>query len=204
MTKIAIVGNAPFKIDLADDIDQADIVVRFNNAHGFGQDRGARVDDLFLVNCGGQPLEWMRTQDFWDQPHVIATPKVTLPIASQSGNEFATWDKAGNPTEIDGVNIENELRTKLERMGKVVQTLPRQTYSKACRTVANPDGSFTSAEPSTGFLAIFHYLNTARQDDVIELFGFGFAGWDGHAWQRECAWVEQQEAIGKLIWRRPP
>ena len=200
MTKIAIVGNAPSDVDYADDIDASELVVRFNNAYGFEQHRGSRIDDLYLVNCGGQPLEWLQTEGFWDQSHIVATPHITLPIASGSEeNTFPSTLRAPSDN-VDGLNFEIAMRVRLEGMGKTVRTLPFSTYLQACELVSGPRSATLIAEPSTGFLAIYHYLKNTGPDDVITLFGFGFAGWQGHAWHRERAWVEHRQYNGRLVW----
>jgi len=204
MARIAIVGNAPFDADYSVAIDQADFVVRFNNAHGFGKDRGSKIDDLFLVNCGGQALEWLQTDDFWKRPQVVATPKVTLPIAVRRDHELSGIGATDSPDIVDGVNFEREMRAKLVSMSKAVSTLPTKSYDDSRQVLEDLNRDAFLGEPSSGFLAILHYFRNVQPDDIIEIFGFGFAGWQGHAWHLEREWVEQQSKLERLIWHRPP
>lgn len=204
MARIAIVGNAPFQVDYAAAIDQADTVVRFNNAHGYDGNRGSKIDDLFLVNCGGQALEWLQTEDFWKQPHVVATPKVTLPIAVRSDHSFKESEVKDILDTVDGVNFEQEMRARLVSMSKTVSTLPIRSYRDGRQVLEDLNSDAFSGEPSSGFLAILHYFRNVLPDDVIELFGFGFAGWQGHAWHLERAWVEHKSKSERLIWHGPP
>lgn len=202
MRRIAIVGNAPNETDLSQDIDAADTVVRFNNAFGYGGVRGSKVDDLFLINCGGQPNEWLNSSEFWQRAYVVRTPKVTLPIPYDPNAMPLPIDHGCHHACLDGVNFEPDLRARLERMGKVVRVLPRNVYQTSRDILTDRSAVGSKVVPSTGFLSILDYLDRCQPDCAIELYGFAFAGWDGHVWSRERQWIERRHFTGELTWHQ--
>ena len=192
--RIAIVGNAPGGDDLSGPIDAADRVVRFNNAFGFGTTRGARIDDLYLVNAGGQPREWLETPAFWQRPVLRHTPHVTLPIPVE--------DAPPQDVDPDGRNFGPELRDRLTAVGKRVEILGEAHRTRAVSELMR-FGARADVTPSTGFLATVLYRARAPEGAVIELFGFGFEGWPGHDWAAERRWVQAAARAGRLIWHAP-
>ena len=199
MREIAFVGNAPVETDIADRVDGADRVVRFNKARGFGGPTGRRVDDLFLVNVGGQMREWLDDPAFWQAAPVAAARRVTLPVACHDpGSGLALAARAG-PGSDDGINYENDVRRRLRGRPGLVRTLPEWVRLAAIRALA-ATGPVPSRPiwPSTGFLALYWY-DLAEPDDVrLSVHGYGFSGWPGHPWDRERAWVLRRARAGRL------
>ena len=197
--EIAFVGNGPVATDVADAVDGADWVVRFNKTRGYGGPTGRRVDDLFLVNCGGQMHEWLRDDAFWRARPVSAARYVSLPVASpyrQSG--LAIYARSG-PRDRDGVNFETDVRRRLRDRGASVRTLPdamrRDAIAALSRIGDGPDGPIW---PSTGFLALYWYDRMTDPAATLTLYGYGFTGWPGHPWARERAWVERRARSGRI------
>ena len=199
MREIAFVGNAPSRGDVRDAVDRADRVVRFNKARGFGGRTGERVDDLFLVNCGGQMREWLATPGFWDAAPVRAARTVSLPIArGDPGSGLAEVARAG-PTPLDGINFEHDVRRRLRDRPVAVRTMPDALRRAAIEALA-AIGSRPAAPiwPSTGFLALFWYDRTEGAEAVFTLHGYGFRGWRGHPWERERLWVAARARSGRM------
>lgn len=199
--EIAIVGNGPIEGDAAGAIDGADWVVRFNKAAGFGGPTGRRVDDLFLVNCGGQALEWLRDGAFWRSAPVAAARRVTLPVArGDAGSGLWTFARTP-PDEPDGINYEHDMRRRLRRCRRPcrVRTLPETHRRRAIDALVRAGPRQTNPIwPSTGFLALYWYDRTIRPDTRLTLYGFGFTGWSGHSWARERAWVMARVRSGRM------
>lgn len=197
MREIALVGNGPLGGWSAAVIDAADHVVRFNRARGFGAEAGSRVDDLFLVNCGGQMHEWLHDDAFWRSPAVAAARRVTLPVAADRPEPgLWRWPRLA-PDARHGVNFERDVHARLR--GRAVRTLPDGTRRAAIqslrRTGPAPRGRIW---PSTGFLALFAYDRDLAPDARLTLHGFGFDGASWHDWARERAWVEARAATGRI------
>ncbi|MBM2575447.1 hypothetical protein JQC91_03945 [Jannaschia sp. Os4] len=197
MREVALVGNGPLGSSGAAEIDAASRVVRFNVARGFGAEAGSRLDDLFLVNCGGQMHEWLLDPAFWTSPPLLAARRVTLPIAADRP-EWGLWRwPRVAPHVRDGVNFERDVRRRLD--GRRVRTVPDRLRRGAIRALRRtgppPEGPVW---PSTGFLALFLYDAMLPPETRITLHGFGFEGAACHPWARERAWVERRAATGRV------
>jgi hypothetical protein len=202
--RIVFVGNAPPVDDIAAEVDGADRVVRFNRPRGWNGPTGRRIDDLFLVNCGGQMHEWLRDPGFWNGTLLRVARRVVLPVAAspKAGSGLAQHARAA-PRARHGINYEHDVRARLR--GRVpVTTLPDRLRRRAIRDLAAL-GSPPRRPiwPSTGFLAIHWYDSVLPPGARLELHGFGFEGWSGHDWARERAWVERRASTGRLLWHAP-
>lgn len=181
---IAVVGNAPDLGDHAAKIDSCGTVIRFNNAPGFGGAAGRRVTHLALVNRGGQPREWV-DEGFARLPALREASEVILPF----------------PRLIDGppdICWTREMQERLVPFGVRTRTLRGDLHERA-RRVLRGLGAPGRIDPSTGFLVVFDLLDGRRPDRPIEIFGFGFAGWEGHPWQAERRWFEAAHSRGDLV-----
>jgi hypothetical protein len=186
--RIAIVGNAPETGDHAAAIDAADWVVRFNNAAGFGETTGSRVTHLALVNHGGQMREWLEDPGFLDRPAVRAAGSFLFPFARKPPSTV--------PQGEDGRDWTAEAEARLGTLGVPVAVLPSAVHREAVSLVHVPGRP--PPPPSTGFLVSLHLLRRYASTVEIDVYGFGFAGWDGHDWMRERRWFEAMAAGGLL------
>lgn len=201
--RIAIVGNAPTDEDRSSLIDGADYVVRFNNAFGYGGVTGMRIDELYLINCGGQPLEWLRSDAFWSRDYIAKASHITLPLAAPNRQRSLAIVDDGNCQSIDGVNFEWDMRAALRPLGKTVCTLAPDTVSAATDALRALEAGDAQLNPSTGYLAAFANLESRTHGTIVDLYGFTFAGWGGHSWESEKAWVLNQQSEGRLNWHQP-
>ncbi|GGE22793.1 hypothetical protein GCM10011390_47750 [Aureimonas endophytica] len=185
---VAIVGNAPGAALPAPAIDAADWVVRFNNAPGFDGRAGRRVTHLALVNHGGQMREWLADPGFRDRPAVRAAERFLFPFGRKSepveaqGEDGRDWTKAA--------------LAMLAPLGRPVDLLPPAIPAEAGRLLAMPERPVPV--PSTGFLVTLYLLRSLPAATRIEVFGFGFSGWDGHSWTAERRWFEAMAAANRL------
>ncbi|RIY02851.1 hypothetical protein D3218_04845 [Aureimonas flava] len=186
--RIAIVGNAPELGDRGEEIDAADWVVRFNNAAGFGEAAGRRVTHLALVNHGGQMREWLEDPGFLDRPAIRAAGTFLFPFARKPASD--------RPETEDGRDWTEEAEARLAPLGVPVALLPATVQREALALVRTPGGR--PAAPSTGFLVALHLLRRFGGTARIDVYGFGFGGWDGHDWSRERRWFEAMAAGGLL------
>jgi hypothetical protein len=190
---VAIVGNAPETGDAAAAIDAADWVVRFNNAAGFGGGTGRRVTHLALVNHGGQMREWLDDPFFVHRPAVRGAAAFVFPF----GRKPAPGDDGP-----DGADWTAEAERMLAPLGQPVAALPERSRRRAEAWLAAAAGR--DAPPSTGFLVGFCLLDLFAGMRVrVDVRGFGFAGWSGHAFDAERRWFEAMEEAGRLVVHAP-
>ena len=199
MAEIAFVGNAPSGADISHRIDGADWVVRFNNPVGYQVYTGNRIDDLFLINCGGQMHEWLRSSSFWSCDAVRSCRYISLPIENLRrtyGRDFI--GRIG----LDGINFERDVRVLFaDRPGRV-RTLPERVRRNVIKTLQGFGDKESVGWPSTGVLAMGWYLSALPEGTVLDLYNFNFSGWKGHSWAAERAWVEAQVVAGRIRWHR--
>ncbi|UWQ22630.1 hypothetical protein [Jannaschia sp. W003] len=190
-------GNAPLEGDVSREVDRADRVVRFNKTRGFGGATGCRIDDLFLVNCGGQMREWLHDPAFWRSRPVAAARRISLPVAAVRAGSGLLAARGASPCARDGVNYEHDARARLR--GRPVRTMPDVLRRRAIRDLAalGPSGD-AAFWPSTGLLGLYWYDAVTDGDVRFALYGFGFTGWGGHAWDRERAWVARRARAGRI------
>jgi hypothetical protein len=180
---IALIGNAPSDRDLSCEIDGCDRVVRMNNAYGLKTVRGAQTDDLVLVNCGGQMAEWLKTGSILEAEAFASAMRIVLPIAPEVGYQHPVDD-------LDSTNFQREASSRFHSAGKKVELVSREVFDEARSIVGE-------AAPSTGLITLLWLLRT-EGDAQIHAFGFGFAGWTGHAFDRERAFFKEVARKGRL------
>ena len=196
--RVAIVGNAPEIGDRADAIDSADIVVRFNNTHGLGGVTGSRTTYLFLINCGGQMREWLDDPGFTARKAVRDAEAIYLPIDPAHLDAF---DPPLTREQRAGAEAEDHTAAavrRLSRAGKRVEILPSREFEASCARIGTAMKA-GMAPPSTGYLAARYFVETlGRAGCRIEAYGFGFEGFEAHAWDRERCWFEARARAGEL------
>ena len=199
--RIALVGNAPTGTDAAAAIDACERVVRFNDARGFGGEAGSKATDLFLVNRGGAPAEWLRDPALARRPAVAAASRVVLPLHPDSAYLPIRRDAAGR-VHRDDRDHSARLRERLETPARAVIRLPARHHERCCAALGlDPAGGVDDGRPSTGFVALAWYLDALAPGWRVVLHGFTFEGWEGHPWRREREWVEARvrEGVAQVV-----
>lgn len=200
--RVVLVGNAPSPEDRSREIDAADLVVRFNDARGFGAGTGSRVDELFLVNRGGAAAEWLEDATFAHRPVVAAAGRVLLPLHPAS-RYLGTRAGADGRVHRDDRDHGDALETLLASPARRVVRLTAGHHERCCEAlglVVAPcaDEAVDDARPSTGFVALLWYAATLPPQARIVLHGFTFEGWPGHPWAREREHVARLRRAGRV------
>jgi hypothetical protein len=185
MMRVAIIGNAPEFDEQAVEFDGYDHVVRFNNTAGFGTGSGTTITELVLVSRGGQPAEWLADPAFVERPAVRDARLVTL--------VFPPSDKPDDACHAEA------LQRRLMPHGKAIRCIDAATESRARATLVAHGGAAMAAL-SSGFLYTFMALEAEEsRAGTFHVFGFGFEGWDGHAWNAERSWFDACHDAGRLV-----
>ena len=193
---VAVVGNDPHRHDQSDAIDACDVVVRLNKAPGFGAWRGEKVDELVLINCGGQMEEWLNTGEIMRSPAFVAAGTITLPIHPQKARLI---EPPLTPDELDAAEAQDFTRAAIERCeaeGKPVRTYTADFFAASMAALGHPVLTRDLPAPSTGYLVARWWTETGRHD--VHAFGFGFEGWEGHDFAAERRWFDAMERAGRL------
>ncbi|WP_156379894.1 MULTISPECIES: hypothetical protein [unclassified Rhizobium] len=185
MKRTAIVGNAP-EFDGRDfDIDGYDHVVRFNNTAGLGSTSGTKTSELVLVSRGGQPAEWLADPMFPQRRAVQDAARITL--------VFPPSEKPEDECHAE------DLCQRLGLLGKEIGWIDAATEDRA-RAALLTHGALSTSALSSGFLYTFRTLEAEEPgSSSFDIVGFGFDGWDGHAWSAERAWFEAAHNSGRLV-----
>ena len=196
---VAIVGNAPGPADMADAIDAHDIVVRINTSVGYGAETGARVDELVLVNSGGQMEEWLRLRTIERAPVFRAARTVRLPLHPRKIDSIApplTQDERRAAASDDYTEAATR---RFRALGKRVRLYPPRLYPDCVAALGHaPYGRDTPA-PSTGLVVVRWWLRLSLRRPVrCTAYNFGFSGWSGHDFAAEAAWFERAAKRGEL------
>ena len=196
--RVALVGNAPQIADYSFEIDAADLVVRINDAHGLGRVTGSRTTCLFLVNSGGQMRQWLDDPAFMRRASLREARHVLLPIDPVHLDLF---DPPPTRTEREGARAEDwtrEATARFTKAGKRVTLVPATLFARTCAEIGTALRA-GMAPPSTGLIAAAYILDTlGRAGCAIDAYGFGFEGWDAHAWAREERWFGERAGEGRL------
>jgi len=196
-----IVGNGEIGEGLADVIDAADIVMRFNDCRSVGA--GGGKTDIVAVCNTGRPGKAMTEGAGW-----ACNKSVWLASSIWCVRDPAKF-KAIRPAilrdhpELDDFcdDYTDGFADYARQNGKDFHIIAAATHEALDRTLAE-HAPERYVVPSSGAVAIAEFLAHYRKpDDQIFLAGFGHQGWDGHPWEAESAWVDdliQRSQLARL------
>ncbi|WP_050767419.1 hypothetical protein [Aurantimonas manganoxydans] len=193
---ISLVGNAPHERDRSASIDASESVIRINNCFGLGGVNGSRTTHLFLINCGGQMREWLDDPDFLARPAVAQAGEILLPIHPGKDDLVEPPLDDAERSAPDARNWAPEAEARLRANGRSVTRVEVDIFLRACAVIGYGRPLRDMSAPSTGLIALLWALETF--DNPIDVYGFGFDGWDGHRWSRERALFETMHGEGRV------
>lgn len=196
--RIAIVGNGPIRDGLADAIDSADIVVRFNLCRSAGAG-GVRTDIIAVCNTGRPALEMLaggrwkasetvrQASEIWcvRAPETFAALRAPLSLSHPDLDDFCDDYTSG-------------FETFARVTGRRLRIIPAATHRALDVSLAAFD-PVPYVVPSSGLITIAHVLDSiAMEGDTVAIAGFGHEGWEWHPFAAERRWVEAAIAVGRL------
>ncbi|UDF28414.1 UNVERIFIED_ORG: glycosyltransferase family 29 protein [Roseateles sp. XES5] len=196
--RIAIVGNGPIRDGLADAIDSADIVVRFNLCRSAGAG-GVRTDIIAVCNTGRPALEMLaggrwkasetvrQASEIWcvRAPETFAALRAPLSLSHPDLDDFCDDYTSG-------------FETFARVTGRRLCIIPAATHRALDVSLAAFD-PVPYVVPSSGLITIAHVLDSiAMEGDTVAIAGFGHEGWEWHPFAAERRWVEAAIAAGRL------
>ncbi|EJM99342.1 glycosyltransferase family 29 protein [Phyllobacterium sp. YR531] len=197
--RIVIVGNGPVEPGLADAIDRADLVIRFNEANIQPDLTGTKTDILFLMNSGKSMQARLETPAYWQEPFVLDAKEIILPYHPSIVKHYHPRPNFLSRIKGRKADWTAETLKKIEALGKKATIISADFYYETCRILDISQSELNSVFPSSGLLAIRYTIETFRLDSTrVEFCGFSWQGWKRHSWGNEQRWVDEQVNLGKL------
>ncbi len=187
---IAIVGNGSIPEGHAAEIDDCDIVMRFNESSN-GPDRtGTKTDLLFLVNSGKPIQKWLASPQFIASPAFSNAERLVFPYHPTIIARYLP--KPNLLSRAKGRRADWTMRAidQFGRAGKEILILPPDFYEECCDELGISPSDRRRVFPSTGFIGIRYALTLwPTADNRYKLFGFSWEGWKRHSWDVEREWI---------------
>lgn len=199
VNRIVIVGNGPVEPGMADAIDSADTVIRFNEANIEPKLTGSKTDILFLMNSGKSMQARLENPSYWQESFVQDAKEIILPYHPSIVKQHHPRPNLLSRLKGRKADWTTETLKKVEALGKKATTLSAEFYYETCRLLEISDAELGSVFPSSGLLAIRYTIETLRSESTqIQFCGFSWQGWKRHSWSNEQHWVDEQVQLGKI------
>ncbi|MCR6501437.1 Urease operon accessory protein [Shinella sp. CPCC 101442] len=196
--RIAIVGNGRIPEGVAETIDAADLVIRFNGCRSAGRG-GWKTDVIAACNTGRPALE-MLAGGRWKASETVR--QATEIWCVRTAEVFAAMRAplAKSHPDLDDfcddytVGFETFARVTGRRLSVVPAAMHHVVDAELSAFDPPP-----YIVPSSGLVVIAHVLsNVATAGDRVSLAGFGHEGWQWHPFAAERRWVDAHVAAGRL------
>lgn len=196
--RIAIVGNGRIPEGVAETIDAADLVIRFNGCRSAGRG-GWKTDVIAACNTGRPALE-MLAGGRWKASETVR--QATEIWCVRTAEVFAAMRAplAKSHPDLDDfcddytVGFETFARVTGRRLSVVPAAMHHVVDAELSAFDPPP-----YIVPSSGLVVIAHVLsNVAAAGDRVSLAGFGHEGWQWHPFAAERRWVDAHVAAGRL------
>ncbi|MGV3549693.1 glycosyltransferase family 29 protein [Rhizobium sp.] len=197
--RIVIVGNGEIGEGLAETIDSADLVMRFNDCRSAGPG-GERTDIVTVCNTG-RPGKAMSEGSSWACNRSVWLASSIWCVRDPQKFQAMKPDILHDHPELDDFcdDYTEAFADYARQNGKGLHIVPATTHEALDRTLKAIDPT-PYVVPSTGAVAIAQFLTHHRKpQDRVFLAGFGHQGWDGHPWDAEEAWVNDLIQRGDLV-----
>lgn len=195
---VILVGNAPLRSELSQKIDNADYVVRFNDA-AHPVKLGGTKTDLLMVAATSKPMQKRLQEPHFVQSAIFkAAKEILLPYHPSI---IAKYHPQPNILSRLKGRREDWTHQTIDIIGayKDIRIMSPQFYLQACAAINIAEKDMKKLFPSTGFLGIWHMLQTHNTEEWdILICGFTWQGWKRHAWDAERQWIEQKMKEGRL------
>ncbi|MDP1666515.1 MAG: glycosyltransferase family 29 protein [Methylobacter sp.] len=196
---IAIVGNATVETDLSDEINSADLVVRFNVAtkNNFNINTGVKTDVLCVCNSSAPGRAYAKYRRLATLPFINEVNEIWFPRPT-SNPARQVWFKPWSRQTFRQTDYSKFIVSRNGLKNKKIVYFGDDLFHDCCHMLdIAKDCSLYG--PSSGFLALQYVL---QQFDLTEhqllMIGFTFSGSETHRWQKEKEEVLKLQAQGLL------
>ena len=198
MRRIVIVGNGSVPEGLAETIDSADTVIRFNLCRSAGRG-GLRTDIVAVCNTGRPALEMLAGGQWKASESVRQANEIWCVRAAET---FAALRGPLSRSHPDLDDFCDDYTAGFAAFCKATGRSLTIVPAAAHRVLEASLAAFDPAPyvvPSSGLVTIAHVLESvAAAGDRVFIAGFGHEGWQWHPFAAERRWVEAYIAAGRL------
>ncbi|WP_337183947.1 Urease operon accessory protein [Shinella sp.] len=202
--RIVIVGNGSIAQGVAETIDAADLVIRFNGCRSAGPG-GLKTDVVAVCNTGRPALD-MLAGGRWKASATVRQAREIWCVRSPEVVAALRTPLAGSHPDLDDFcdDYTGGFETFAQATGRRLAIVPAAVHHALDAALAAFDPP-PYVVPSSGLIVIAHVLdNLAAAGDRVLLAGFGHAGWQWHPFAAERRWVDARIAAGHLDRLDPP
>jgi hypothetical protein len=197
--KIVIVGNASVETDLSNEINSADLVVRFNIAtkNNFNINTGVKTDILCVSNISALGRAIAKYRQLLNLPFIPGLKQVWFPRpASKPAKQV--WFKPWSRRKFRQADYSKFIISRNGLVDKEIVYFGDELFKECCLTLGIA-ADFGMHEPSSGFLALQYILrNFDLTEHQLLMTGFTFSGVDTHPWQKEKEEALRLQKLGML------
>lgn len=195
---IVIVGNGGIPEGVAEAIDAADMVIRFNDCRSVG--RGGRRTDVVAVCNTGRPALAMLGGGGWKTREAVRQAGEIWCVRDPAKFAAMRPALAGSHPDLDDFCDDYTLgfETFAAVTGRRLRIVPAAVH-EALDLALSAFSPPSYVVPSSGLVVVADVLaNLAGEADRVSIAGFGHEGWAWHPFAAERCWVEAQVAAGRL------
>ena len=196
--RIVIVGNGEIGEGLAETIDAAELVIRFNDCRSVGAG-GGRTDIVAVCNTG-RPGKAMLEGSAW-----MCNKAVWLASSIWCVRDPAKFRAMREPLLLDHPELDDFCDDYTDGFADYARKNAKDFHIIGAATHDRLDRALAAfapkpyVVPSSGAIVIAEFLaHYRRPGDSLALAGFCHQGWKGHPWDAERQWVDELKKEGKL------
>ncbi|MDK4716633.1 hypothetical protein [Rhizobium sp. CNPSo 4039] len=194
-----IVGNGKLGRDIADIVDEAQFVMRFNEPVLSERMSGERTDMIMLAASSKILYRRLLDPNFMDNAALKAAKVFMLAYHPDIIRKYHPRPNIFQRLQGRKADWTMQAIELLGRAGKEIRIMPPQTYMDGCGELGISGSCMHKVFPSTGFLGIHYVLARFPASEWdIKLCGFSWEGWKRHDWQSERSWVENKIANDRV------
>ena len=198
MKKILIIGNSEPSANHKYLLEDAEIVVRFNNKQYKFASENKKTTLLSIVNTGAVGhalLQNIKSNKFYLEARTILFAR-SQKVHQDHLLQNPLRDKY---SEDEVVDVSHEYEEGIVRDGKLVEHLS-DTQNLECFRLIQSRTHLPFICLSSGFLVVWSFLNNPQYAAYEKhIVGFSFKGWWGHPWATEKEIMLELHRENKLI-----
>ena len=193
---IMIVGNGEIAEGVAEEIDAADLIVRFNDCRSMGAG-GSRTDVVAVCNTG-RPARAMLGSAEWRKSPAVASASEIWSVRDPKKFAALRAPLALSHPELGDFcdDYTDQFTAFCNATGKRHVVIDESVHEGIDTALAAYEpGSYVV--PSSGMVVIADVLLRCPGDDIA-LTGFSHTGWDEHPFAAEKRLVDSYISLGRL------